>query len=139
MIETVYIARSGPESPRNDTAGIAELPGGRLMVVWHRYKPGPDGASDFGLATVAGAFSADGGRSWSGHRLLVDVEPGDVNVHAPALCLLPGGELLLMCLRVHAKNSTSMVLYRSSDGGNGFRFATRIWGRSPGQWLQGGR
>ena len=83
LIEYSYVARSGLESPRNDTASIAELPDGRLIVVWHKYRPGPEGPSDFGLATIASRNSDDGGRTWKNERILVDIKQGDVNVQAP--------------------------------------------------------
>ena len=136
-IEYSYVARSGPESPRNDTASIAELPGGRLMVVWHKYEPSREGTSDFGRANIACRYSSDGGRTWENERILVGMESGDVNVQAPALHLLPSGELLLICLRAHAKDSTSMLLYRSRDLGENFTFDRAIWEHSDGQWLQG--
>ena len=79
MIRYSYVARSGPDSPRNDTASIAELTDGRLMAVWHKYRPGPEGASDFGLAVIASKISTDGGLTWGNERILVDAAEGDVN------------------------------------------------------------
>jgi sialidase-1 len=70
--------------------------------------------------------------------MLVDVEPGDLNVQAPALCSLPSGELLLICLRAHARDSSTMCLFRSKDMGKTFKEAGTVWDRSNGQWLQGG-
>ncbi|MBT3272851.1 MAG: exo-alpha-sialidase [Spirochaetales bacterium] len=138
MIQYTYIARSNAESPRNDTASIAELPDSRLMAVWHKYKPGPEGPSDFGLAAIAAKHSLDGGLTWKDERILVDVEEGDINVQAPARCLLPTGELLLICLQAHERGSTSMLLFRSRNYGQSFIFDNAIWERSNGQWLQGG-
>ena len=47
LIRTVVVAKAGPENPRNDTANVAELPGGELMIVWHQYaasnEPRPGG------------------------------------------------------------------------------------------------
>lgn len=137
-MEYTFIKRSGPESPRNDTANIVEIPDGRLLAVWHRYRANPEGASDFGLADIAAAESNDGGRNWTNERCLLESAPNDINVQAPALCRLPSGELLLACNRAHAKDSTSMLLFRSHDDGESFTFDRPIWERSRGQLLQGG-
>jgi sialidase-1 len=137
-IEFTYIRKSGPDSPRNDTASIAELNDGTLVAAWHRYKPGPEGPSDFGLAAIAAADSHDGGYTWVNERIIVDVAEGDLNVQAPALRLMPDGELLLICNRAHARDSTSMLLYTSKDNGKTFDVKNQIWEKSVGQRLQGG-
>jgi sialidase-1 len=138
QIQYVTMAAAGPGNPRNDTASVAELPDGPLMVVWHKYSDSEEKGSDFGVARIYAKTSADGGVTWADERMLVDVAPGDVNVQAPALCLLPSGELLLICLRAHARDSTSMLLLRSRDSGRSFEQMGTIWERSQGQWLQGG-
>ena len=137
-IQYVTIAEAGADNPRNDTASIVEFPDGRLMVVWHKYSASPEKGGDFGVARIYAKNSLDGGLTWQGERMLVDAAPGDVNVQAPALCLLPSGEILLICLRAHARDSTSMLLLRSRDDGRTFERGGSIWERSRGQWLQGG-
>ena len=132
------IAKSGPDNPRNDTASVVELEDGRLMVVWHKYASGSRGGSDFGVCRIFSKVSHDGGITWGEERMLVDVLPGDVNVQAPALCMLSSGELLLICLRAHSEGSTTMLLFRSQDDGRTFVESPPIWERSEGQWLQGG-
>jgi sialidase-1 len=132
------IAASTPESPCNDTATVAELPDGMLMVVWHKYRASSAGTSDFGLADIAGKVSTDGGRSWKDERRLVEMTPGDVNIQAPAICVLPHGKLLMAALRAHARDSSSMCLFRSKDLGRTWQSAGELWSHSSGQWLQGG-
>ncbi|MDF2662379.1 MAG: hypothetical protein K0Q94_5170 [Paenibacillus sp.] len=138
-IQYVVVAESGAGNPRNDTASIVALKDGRLMLVWHKYEEGPGGGSDFGLCRIYSKTSADGGITWDGERMLVDVSPGDHNVQAPGLSRLPSGDLLLHCLRGHhGASSSSMILFRSSDEGETWQEAGAIWERSAGQWLQGG-
>lgn len=137
-IRHAVIAASGPDNPRNDTASVAELADGTLLAVWHKYEDGPKGGSDFGLCRIYAKRSRDGGLTWTDERMLVDAAAGDNNVQAPALCVLPGGELLLVCLRGHAEDSSTMCLYRSRDQGESFAEEPPIWSRSSGQWLQGG-
>jgi sialidase-1 len=137
-IQYVMIAPIGADNPRNDTASVVELPDRRLLAVWHKYTAGPKGSSDFGDCRIYSKTSSDGGLTWHDERMLIDIEPGNLNVQAPALCLLPSGELLLICLRAHARDSSTMCLFRSEDLGETFGGASTIWERSNGQWLQGG-
>ena len=52
---------------------------------------------------------------------------------------LPGGELMMICLRAHPGGASStMGLFRSRDNGRSFQEESPIWQRSRGQWLQGG-
>ena len=138
VLNHVTIAKSGPENVRNDTACVVELDDRRLMVVWHKYEGGTEGGHDLATCRIYAKTSSDGGMSWQHERMLVDVETGDMNVQAPALALLPSGELLMICLRAHRDDSTTMCLFRSQDNGDSFHEAGRIWQRSTGQWLQGG-
>ena len=39
--------------PRNDTASVAALTDGRLMIVWHKYLSNERGTSDFGTIEIA--------------------------------------------------------------------------------------
>lgn len=136
-LETV-IAAAGPGNPRNDTASFVELPDRSWLVAYHRYRAGVHGGSDMGLAQIYLKRSFDQGATWDAGTLAIDVEPGDVNTQAPALCLLPSGVLLLACLHAHSSRSTTMSLYRSRDGGHTWNKRTDLWRRSEGQWLQGG-
>jgi sialidase-1 len=138
IIHTVIEAAS-PEMPRADTASVAELPGGKLLVAYHKYEPGKDGGHDRGRCRIWARTSTDGGRTWVEPRILVDIAPGDMNVQAPAMLRLPSGELILICLRAHGTgSSSSMCLFRSQDQGKTFQPERSIWEQSAGQWLQGG-
>ena len=132
------IAKSGPANPRNDTASVVELTDGRLLVVWHKYEASADSGHDLARCRIYAKTSVDGGVTWGGERMIVDVEPGDRNVQAPALARLPGGGLFMICLRAHSESSTTMRTYVSDDEGRTFTATGTVWERSPGQWLQGG-
>ena len=138
-LEYAAIACSGPDCPRNDTASVARLDQEKLMVVWHKYRRSPQGSSDFGRSDIASKISTDGGRTWTGERILVESDPRDNNVQAPALCRLRSGDVLLIYLQAHSGGeSSTMHLCRSTDAGETFAHETTIWQRSSGQWLQGG-
>ncbi len=137
-IRCVFIAKASNVNPRNDTATVVELPGGKLLVAWHKYAASPAGGNDFGEARIFSRTSMDGGLTWENERMLVDIAEGDILVHAPALCRLPSGELLMACLRVHEGKQTTMVLFRSDDDGATFKESGAIWKRSEKLQLQGG-
>jgi sialidase-1 len=132
------LAASGPDSPRNDCATVAELGDGTLYAVWHKYRPNPEAGSDFGQADIAARLSRDGGRTWGEERRIIPVAEGDLNIQAPAILRLPDGELLLAAMRAHAPDSSSMAVFRSRDEGRTWTAGGDIWTRHAGQWLQGG-
>ena len=147
-LDYAVVAKVDASCPRNDTASVAVLGDGRLLIVWHRYRSGERGSSDFGTIDIAAAESADGGRSWGPHRIVVTPDDQhDLSVQAPALRRLSSGELLLMCLHSHKADdgeheaggsSSSMELFQSADDGETFHHVGFLWRRSKGQWLQGG-
>jgi sialidase-1 len=55
---------------------------------------GGDG-SDFARTRLVAQESADGGLTWSGHRLITETAPGDVNVYSPNLIRAADGGILL--------------------------------------------
>jgi sialidase-1 len=142
MIEaqTIIIARGDALHPRHDTASIAELPGGRLMMVWHRYDAGPHRGRDCGVCHIAAAESTDEGATWSTPRKIVAPQGEDLNVQAPALRRMPDGSLLLICLRTRDDfTQSAMALLRSTDHGRTFEPMGFVWPFQPGRyWLQGG-
>ncbi len=95
-----------PESPRNDTASVCALDIDTWMVVWHKYRAEAlqsthSGSSDFGRCDIASRISRDSGLSWSEERIVVESDPEDNNVQAPALRRLRDDRILLNCLRGH--------------------------------------
>ena len=139
LIRHVMIEAATAQTPRSDTASIAELSDGRLMVVYHKYDQGKDAGHDHGICRIFSKSSKDGGKTWQQGRMLVDVAPGDMNVQAPALLRLKSGRLLLNCLRAHKSGrSSTMCLFASDDEGKSFSELDPVWRRSKGQLLQGG-
>ncbi|MDA9857569.1 glycoside hydrolase [Rubripirellula sp.] len=138
-IQHVVIEEATKETPRSDTASIAQLGNGRLMVVYHKYEGGVRGGHDHGTCRIWSKVSDDDGKTWGQTRMLVDVANGDMNVQAPALLQTKSGHLLLITLRAHADgNSSTMCLFSSEDNGNTFVPLEPLWRRSKGQLLQGG-
>src|SRR5690554_2962466 len=109
MPTVITIAAAGEDTPRNDTASLVELPDGVCLVAWQRYRASPTAGHDTGVAQIYLKRSADRGQTWDAGTLAVDCVPGDLNVQAPALCMLPGGWLLMACLHAHSSSSTTMT------------------------------
>ena len=139
-IHKTVIEPATPETPRSDTASVAQLSDGRLMVVYHKYEAGNNAGHDDGKCRIWSKVSADGGRSWAEPRMLVDVAPGDVSVMMPAIRRLRSGDLLLIANRIHAPyaSATTMLLLRSQDDGATFQEQPPIWERDPAFPIQGG-
>lgn len=72
--------------------GIERAPGGRQWAVW--YAGGPDEGTEGPGNYVVLVTSGDGGRSWSGPRLVID-PPGAVRAYDPCLWTDPSGKLWL--------------------------------------------
>ena len=139
LIRHVIIEAATALTPRSDTASIAELSDGRLMVAYHKYERGEHSGHDHGMCRIWSKVSNDGGRSWQQPRMFVDAAEGDMNVQAPALLRLKSGPLLLICLRAHQSGgSSTMCVFSSDDQGRSFSSLDPVWMRSNGQLLQGG-
>jgi|GEM_PF-103212 len=96
---------------RNSEGDIVELADGRLCLVYTRYT---DGKRDHSPAVLAMRTSADGGRTWSGDRILVPNE-GKCNVMSVSILRLDSGELLLFYSRTDEKLRRSTTFVRRSD------------------------
>ena len=138
-IQHVVIEPATEDTPRSDTASIAQISDSRIMVVYHKYESGERSGHDHGICRIWSKVSDDFGKTWQQPRLLVDVAKGDMNVQAPALLRTKTGELMLIALRAHPESkSSTMCLFKSADGGKTFRPHGHLWSRSKGQLLQGG-
>lgn len=95
-LETGLVVRSdGAAFHRNSIPQVARLGDGRLLCVFSSY------AKDSTDGRVMGAFSDDGGRSWSAPRLLID-EPG-MNDGDPNI-LVDGDHVFVYSTRVRIPN-----------------------------------
>jgi len=147
LIRHVIIEPATAQRPRSDTASVTELSDGRLMVVYHIYEGGKLSGRDHGICRIWSKISKDGGYTWQEPRMLIDMEPGDWNVQAPAILRLKSGRLLLNCKRAHKGksavgkggcSSSTMCIFYSDDEGKNFSELNPVWKRSRGQLLQGG-
>src|SRR5262249_57560437 len=94
------IAQADEEYVRYSEGAAIELKDGRLLLVYQEFKKGT-GDSDFFPGRLVGQTSKDGGRTWGDFRIVVENEPGDINVMSPNLVRLPDPPLPLPFLPNH--------------------------------------
>ena len=133
----VMMAEAKGPVVRNSEATMVELKNGDLFAVWQEFQKG-EGDSDFFPGRLVASTSRDGGRTWGGYRVVVENEPGDVNVYSPSLLRLHDGGLLFCFMRYHsfdkAKNRyppVSAFAWRSDDEGKTFAPLATLWREKP--------
>ena len=97
----VTIAKADDTLVRHSEGSAVELKDGRLLLVWQEFRKGTKGDSDFFPARLVAKTSEDGGRTWGGYRVLVEIAPGDLNVYSPSLLRLRAVSILFAFLRKH--------------------------------------
>lgn len=124
-IDVFTLVEATPDLTRHDSATIVELKDGRLLLAWMEHVGGKTLGHDHSPCNIASMVSSDGGRSWGEHRILVENNPGDVNIHFPCFLRLRSGDILFYYQRRHELHpgapqvSTSYVC-KSSDEGQTF-------------------
>ncbi len=114
------VVEANDSYPRHDGASVLELRDGRLLLIWMEYMGGETIGHDHAPCNVATMISEDEGKTWKNHRILVEKNPGDVNIHYPSLLRLKSGEILFYYLRFHQLKPGSPMKFssfvcRSSD------------------------
>ena len=115
----VTLAVSTPEFTRKGEGDVIELADGRLLLVYMEFS---GTGSDFATTRLVSQHSADGGLSWSGHRVVTDTAAGDINVYSPNLIRAADGGVLLLFMRQHQTHPLTSTVYtwKSSDEGQTF-------------------
>ena len=102
-------------------------------MIWQEFRKGT-GDSDFFPGRLIGKTSKDGGLTWNNYRVVVENDPGDVNVMEPSLLRLPDGAILLSFLRNHSFEKSrshyppiSAFVWVSRDEGKSFSQLATLW------------
>lgn len=114
------VAVSTPEFTRKGEGDVIELTDGRLMLVYMEFS---GTGSDEAKTRFVSQESADRGKTWSGHRLIAETEPGDMNVYSPNLIRSSDGGILLIFMRQHETSPPTSThhAWKSSDEGRTFK------------------
>ena len=140
------VALATEEFKRYSTGKMEQLPGGEVMFVTDQYGSSTEEADDFHPSNVVKIVTNDFGKTWSKPEILIDRSKNDQTVQGPAVLRLRNGDYLLTATIIHRgfwkykpeQWSTSVVKYRSTDGGETFEPDGHIWKEEPGARLQGG-
>lgn len=132
----VTIAAANDAFPAHHSASVVEFSDGTLYATWIRFVGSQLAGHDHAPSQIVSATSADGGRAWSAPRVLIEPQPGDVNVYNPSLLLLPNGELLFfsyrhLLLEWGKPFRTTSYLRRSTDNGKTFSAPVCLWENQP--------
>ena len=130
QIEMITVVEADAGRPRHDSASIVELRDGRLLLAWMEHVGGETIGHDHAPCNIASMISSDGGRTWKDHRILVENNPGDVNIHFPCFRRLKNGEILFYYQRRHllkpgSPQRSSSFVCRSRDDGETFSSPTK--------------
>ncbi len=124
-IDVFTVVEAPAENPRHGSATIVELKDGRLLLAWMEHVGGDTIGHDHAPCNVASMISNDGGYTWTDRRILVENNPGDVNIHFPCFLRLQSGDILFYYQRRHelepgAPQKSTSYVHRSSDEGQTF-------------------
>ena len=116
----VTVAASTPEFTRKGEGDVIELTDGRLMLVYMEFS---GSGSDEAKTRFVSQESADRGKTWSGHRVIAETDPGDMNVYSPNLIRSSDGGILLIFMRQHKTSPTTSThhVWKSTDEGLTFK------------------
>lgn len=116
----VTVSRSSKDLPRKSEGDVIETRDGRLLLVSMEF--GGDG-SDFATTRLVAHESADGGRTWTGHRVVAETAPSDINVYSPNLIRTHDNGILLIFHRYHGNQKGpkfTLHAWKSTDEGRTF-------------------
>jgi sialidase-1 len=124
-IEVFTVVEANPNFPRHDSATIVELNDGRLLLAWMQHTGGDLIGNDEAPCDIASMISSDGGFTWTDHKILVENNPGDANIHFPSFVRLNTGEILFYYQRRHSiaageKQVSTSYTCKSRDDGQTF-------------------
>lgn len=116
----ITLAASTPDFTRKGEGDMVELNDGRLMLVYMEFS---GTGSDEAKTRFVSQESADRGKTWSGHRVIAETEPGDMNVYSPNLIRSSDGGILLIFMRQHETSPPTSThhAWKSTDEGRTFK------------------
>ena len=115
----ITLAASTPDFTRKGEGDVIELKDGRLMLVYMEFR---GTGSDEAKTRFVSQESADRGKTWLGHRVIAETEPGDMNVYSPNLIRSSDGGILLIFMRQHETSPPTSThhAWKSTDEGRTF-------------------
>lgn len=110
----VHLLPTGETVKRNGEGAFIRLKDGRIMYAYTEYIG--VGNADHDPAHISAIFSDDEGETWSGKRILMERQPGDLNIMSVSLLRMANGDLGMFFLRKTGVDCTANLV-RSADEG----------------------
>ena len=134
--EIRVVAQATPDNPRNDSASIAELEDGKLLLVWMEFVRSGEAGHDTAPNRIVSMRSSDEGATWGERKVMVEPREGELNVYNPSLLRLDNGDILFTYLAYNelewgAPLVSSGFVRRSTDGGRTFGGPRMVWDHKP--------
>lgn len=108
----------------SEGSAIELTPGGRILLAWSRFRPGPDGRmNDHSPATIVMAHSDDAGHTWSEAR---ELPVGDAKVNVMQAGLLRLEDRVQLYFSVRDGGRSDKYLIESRDGGQNWSPRRRV-------------
>lgn len=111
-VSTTLVLEPGEGNPRNSEGDFIQLEDGRILFAYTHFT---GSASDFGAAHVAGRYSSDGGKTWSGEDTVIVSNEGGMNTMSVSLLRLDNGEIGLFYLRKDSRADCRLHMRVSND------------------------
>ncbi len=102
----------GPGNPRNSEGDFIQLEDGRILLVYTHFV---GGGADHSAAHLAGRYSSDGGRTWTGEDVVIVPNEGGQNVMSVSLLRLADGRIALFYARKNSITDCRPYLRFSDD------------------------
>lgn len=99
-------------NPRNSEGSFVQLKDGRLLFVYTHFT---GGARDASAAYLAGRYSSDGGRTWTGKDEMILRNEGGQNVMSVSLLRLQNGTIALFYMRKNSDDDCRPYVRFSTD------------------------
>ncbi len=122
-VQRIGLLPPGPNNPRNSEGDFIQLKDGRVLFVYTHFY---GGGSDHSAARLAGRFSSDGGRSWTGEDVVVVDNDADWNVMSVSLLRLASGKIALFYLQKNSLTDCRPYLRISTDEANSWTPPRRV-------------
>lgn len=110
--EIVFRVEANDENGRNSEGDFVELNDGRILYIYSHFKS--DG-HDHDPAFLAGRYSSDRGKTWTGKPEVIVPNEGDNNLMSVSLLRLDNGEIALLYLRKNSRTDCIPMMRISND------------------------
>lgn len=111
-VQKLRLLPPGRNNPRNSEGDFIQLADGRILFIYSHFTGGKE---DHGTAHLAGRYSSDGGKTWTGEDVIVVPNEGRQNIMSVSLLRLADGRIALFYMRKNSLADCRPVMRISTD------------------------